>query len=108
LNEIPWKVIKYVKKWMIYGHILTKDNDVYTAAKARAMGYRGISSISEICGLSRLTITSGINEILSNTPGFVKGRVRAEGSGRPTLLSNYLTLIDDLQKIQEGSTRGDP
>jgi hypothetical protein len=35
-------------------------------------------------------------------------RVRLPGSGRPTIISTDLTLMDDLQIMLEGSTRGDP
>jgi transposase len=80
---------------------------LYAASQARLVGHGGITLVSEICGLSRVTITNGIKE-LSDAPVFENGRIRGIGSGRPTILSHDLTLMDDLQDLLEGFTRGDP
>lgn len=56
----------------LWSHLDERQRRLYAAAKARAMGYGGISAISQICGLSRPTITRRINEILSNTKDFMK------------------------------------
>jgi hypothetical protein len=77
-----------------------------SASEAQALGYGGISKVSEICGLSRATVTKGLKE-LGEEP-LECSRIRMPGSGRPTLISSDPTLILDLENILESATRGDP
>jgi hypothetical protein len=62
--------------------------------------------VSEICGLSRVTLTKGLKE-LGEEP-LEGNRIRLPGSGRPALISSDPTLILDLETILESTTRGDP
>ena len=54
---------------------------MFAANEALQEGRGGISRISRICGLSRVTITKGIRE-LDEDP-LPAGRVRHPGGGRP-------------------------
>jgi hypothetical protein len=83
-----------------------RQRRLIAATQANALGHGGITCVSEICGLSRVTITKGLKE-LENVDD-LEGRVRKVGSGRPTIISTDLTLEDDLLELLEGSTRGDP
>jgi transposase len=78
----------------------------YAASEALALGHGGITLVSDICGLSRVTITKGINEL--GDKNFFDGRLRMPGAGRPSLVSIDSTLVDDLTDILEETTRGDP
>jgi hypothetical protein len=80
---------------------------LYAATQANILGHGGISIVSKICGLSRVTITNGIKEI-SDMPDLEEGRIRKAGGGRQTIKSKDLTLEHDLLDLLEGSTRGDP
>ena len=40
-----------------------RQRRIFLATEAKAIGYGGISRISEISGVSRITITQGIKEI---------------------------------------------
>jgi hypothetical protein len=69
-------------------------------------GYGGISRISRVCGLARVTITKGIRE-LGEKP-IAAGRVRRAGGGRHTLLVNDPELPRVLETLVEPLARGDP
>jgi transposase len=90
----------------MWPHLNERGRRLLAANTALLLGYGGISAVSEICGLSRVTITKGLKE-LSQEPLDDK-RIRNPGSGRPTLVSTNPDLIPDLQAIVEASTRGDP
>ena len=52
---------------------------LFLANEAMSAGYGGISEVSRITGVSRTTITKGIEELKAGET--VKGRVRNEGGG---------------------------
>ena len=76
------------------------------ANEARQLGYGGVSRVSRACGLSRVTITKGMEE-LSNPP-LETGRTRRPGGGRPTLLMIDPDLPRTLEGLVEPLARGDP
>jgi hypothetical protein len=76
------------------------------ASEAVRLGYGGVSLISEVSGLSRVTITHGIRE-LKGKP-LSPGRVRRAGAGRPAITISDPSLADALEKLVEPSSRGDP
>jgi hypothetical protein len=78
------------------------------AAEAYALGRGGITTVHNYSGVSRVTITNGINELLGKTATAGKGRVRKVGGGRKKAVSTDASLLSDLQKLLEGCTRGDP
>ena len=69
-------------------------------------GYGGISRISRVCGLSRVTITKGIRELEENP--IAGGRIRRAGGGRHTLLVSDPELPRALETLVEPLARGDP
>jgi hypothetical protein len=77
------------------------------AAEARSLGHGGVTLVSKVTGLARSTINRGIAEIEENRSAG-EGRVRRPGGGRRAKTQEDPTLLDDLQKILEASTRGDP
>ena len=79
---------------------------LYLANEALSAGYGGISEVSRISGVSRTTITKGIEE-LSNGKA-VKGRIRNEGGGRNYVEDNYPDIEEAVHKIVDGSTYGNP
>jgi hypothetical protein len=78
------------------------------AADAYALGRGGITAVHNYSGMSRVTITNGINELLGKTATAEKGRVRKVGGGRKKAVLMDTSLLSDLQKLLESSTRGDP
>jgi len=69
-------------------------------------GYGGISRISRVCGLSRVTIAKGIRELGENP--IAAGRIRRAGGGRHSLLVSDPELPRALETLVEPLARGDP
>ena len=79
---------------------------MFAANEALQEGHGGISRISRVCGLSRVTITKGIGE-LGKDPLPV-GRVRRAGGGRPQHQVRDPALPGALEALVEPLARGDP
>ncbi len=79
----------------------------FAAAEARALGHGGVTMVSKVTGIARSTINRGIAEIAENRSAGA-GRVRRPGGGRRSKTQQDPTLLEDLQKLLEASTRGDP
>ncbi|MDR2198042.1 MAG: hypothetical protein LBR53_01005 [Deltaproteobacteria bacterium] len=78
-----------------------KERRLFAADKARELGHGGISLVSEICGLSRTTISKGLKELKG--PLVDDGRVRRPGAGRPNLLTSDQDLPLFLQGLIESA-----
>jgi len=79
----------------------------WAAIEARSLGYGGVSIVSRATGLSRSTITAGLEE-LSAEFSIIKTNIRNPGGGRKKLLAKYPTILSALEKLVDPSTRGDP
>ena len=84
-----------------------RSRRLWAATEARAIGWGGISRVSEATGLSRITIKAGLEE-LHRTPGEDDGRVRVPGGGRRPLADHDPGLLDALEALVDPVTRGDP
>ena len=90
----------------MWPHLNERSRRMVAAAEAVQLGYGGVSLVSRACGLSRVTITKGINE-LSGAPLPVE-RVRRNGGGRHRLEVDDPELPGVLESLVEPLTRGDP
>ena len=79
---------------------------LYAAAEVRAAGYGGVAAVARATGLARSTIGRGMKD-LDRAP-LPRGRVRREGGGRRPLSDSDPTLLDDLRRLVEPVTLGDP
>jgi transposase len=77
------------------------------ASEAMALGWGGISAVSRATGLSRKAISHGIKE-LQQEEGEAEGRIRRVGGGRKKTVSKDASLQQDLERLVEPVTRGDP
>jgi DDE family transposase len=77
------------------------------ASEAKALGYGGVTLVRRASGLSRRAITKGIREIDERTV-LPAGRIRRPGAGRKRLIVSDPGLVDTLEAMIEGQTRGDP
>ena len=68
-------------------------------------GHGGITAASHATGIARSTIGRGLKDLAE--PGALSGVVRRPGGGRPTL-PNDPTLLEDLRRLVEPATMGDP
>jgi hypothetical protein len=77
------------------------------ASEALTMGRGGIAAVSRATGLSAKAISRGIAE-LQGGPSAGPGRIRRPGGGRKKLVVKDPTVLADLERLVEPSTRGDP
>ncbi len=76
------------------------------AAEANQLGYGGVSLVSRACGMSRVTITKGLNEL--GAPPLSEERIRRPGGGRRSLTDHDPKLPEVLESLVEPLARGDP
>jgi len=78
------------------------------AVEALAIGRGGQVAVAQATGVSRTTIQQGIREIHQPALRAGKGRVRRSGGGRKSGIVLDSTLLEDLERLVEPTSRGDP
>jgi len=76
------------------------------AAEAKAAGYGGIAATARATKVARSTIGRGLKDLAN--PDTLSGKVRRKGGGSPRLTAKDPTLLEDLQRLLEPATMGDP
>jgi hypothetical protein len=79
---------------------------LWAASEVRAAGWGGLAAVSGITGLARSTIERGLKDL--DAAPLTKGRVRREGGGPPRATERNAMLLDDLRRLVEPNTLGDP
>ncbi len=92
---------------LVAGELNERSRRLVAASEAVAMGWGGISAVSRATGLSRKAISHGIKE-LQERGGASEGRIRRVGGGRKKTESKDSSLREDLERLVEPVTRGDP
>ena len=90
----------------LWPHLNERSRRMLAAAEATQLGYGGVSLVSRACGLSRVTIMKGIQEL--DAPALAPERIRRAGSGRRSLVRHDPGLPTLLKSLVEPLTRGDP
>jgi len=90
----------------LWPHLDERARRLFAAGEARALGRGGVTLMSRVCGLSRVTITKGLRE-LDEEP-LPAGRVRRPGAGRPRVEVGDPELPERLDALVEPLSRGDP
>ena len=80
---------------------------LYAAAEAAAIGRGGIAQVSRATGISRPTIAAGLKELDDPEAQDVQ-RIRSVGGGRQRTVDKDSTLLTDLERLIEPTSRGDP
>ncbi len=81
---------------------------LWAAAEAKAAGPGSISLIAKATGVSHRAILRGIRE-LDNPPQELRPNgIRRPGGGAPTLVAKNPSIKDDLDRLIDPVTRGDP
>jgi hypothetical protein len=81
----------------------------FASAEALAAGRGGVSAVSKITGIARSTIDRGLVELRGEEDSFSSPRrVRRAGGGRKRAAEKDPTLLSDLKRLVEPTTRGDP
>lgn len=79
---------------------------LFAASEVRAAGWGGLAAVSDVTGLARSTIERGLKDL--DAPPLAPGQVRREGGGPRQLTERDATLLQDLKRIVEPATLGDP
>jgi hypothetical protein len=81
----------------------------FASAEALAAGRGGVSAVSKITGIARSTIDRGLMELRGEVESVSSSRrVRRVGGGRKRAVEKDPTLLGDLKRLVEPTTRGDP
>jgi Rhodopirellula transposase DDE domain len=104
--EIDERVLA-AKSGTILPHLDERQRRLLMAAEARSLGYGGISLVARAAGVSRVTVTTGVDELDGGAEPLA-GRARRPGGGRKPLTDRDAGLIDALDALVEPETRGDP
>ncbi len=83
-----------------------RQKRLYLANEAISYGRGGISIASRISGVSRTTITKAVYELKHDVK--IDGKTRKSGGGRKFIESKYPELEQQMRKIIDGKTYGDP
>lgn len=83
-----------------------------TAAESEALGYGGVSAVARATGVSRRAITEGIKELSQRRSARkvvpAQSRIRRKGAGRKRTADKDPSLLEDLDRLVDPATRGDP
>jgi hypothetical protein len=99
------------RTWMrVLGTLNEYQARLFVAEKALQLGRGGISHLSKLTGMSRVTITQGLSELHTGRKlrTAADGRVRQPGGGRKKVEQTDPELPRRLRTIVEESTAGDP
>jgi hypothetical protein len=91
----------------ISGGLTERTRRVFAATEALSLGWGGIAVVSRATGLSRQVISDGMQEVRGGTQA-EEGRVRRKGGGRKSNVSKDPQRSEDLERLVEPVTRGDP
>ena len=84
----------------------------WCAAEACSHGRGGIAAVARVTGISRRTIERGLGELDRERSGEQEppaaGRARRAGAGRRRLSEVDPTVVEDLERLVDPATRGDP
>ena len=96
---------KFASVWPLLDE---RTRRLLAANEAVSLGYGGISAVHQACGLSRQSIANGIREIEEGAATAQRGRIRSSGAGRKSILASDPLLVQALEEMIDGQTRGDP
>lgn len=90
-------------------HFNEKSRRLWAALEAKKAGHGGVTLLHEVTGLSRATITRGMEQIKTGK-GLSRNtsRQRRSGSGRKPMTETDENIINGLKKLLDANTRGDP
>ncbi len=88
-------------------HLDERARRLLAASEAMAIGRGGASAVARATGVSRRMIGEGIKELTGGPPAGAV-RIRRPGGGRKRTVDTDPTLREDLERLVEPVTRGDP
>ena len=95
------------QRWNAVGrHLDERGRRLFAAAEVLSAGWGGLKAVSQITGLARSTINRGEDDL--DNASLPPGQVRRAGGGRHALRESNPALIEDLKRLVEPATMGDP
>ncbi|MGH2410067.1 MAG: ISAzo13 family transposase [Chloroflexota bacterium] len=91
----------------VAGTLDERARRLVAAAEALTLGRGGIAAVARATGLSGKAIGKGIAE-LRGGPSAGPGRIRRPGGGRKKTVAKDPSVLADLERLVEATTRGDP
>lgn len=82
-----------------------KSKRLWAATEANSIGRGGINIVHKGTGIDFKTISKGVKELASNKSD---DRIRKVGGGRKKIRETQSSILNDLEKLMEPVTRGDP
>ena len=89
------------------GDLDERRRRLWAAAEARSHGRGGIAAVARASGISESTIRVGLRELESGG-SLGAARVRRAGGGRRPIRETDPSLVDDLERLVDADSRGDP
>jgi Rhodopirellula transposase DDE domain len=89
------------------GELNERQRRLWAASEARVAGRGGIAATARATGISVPTIRKGIAELQAGER-LEPGRVRRPGGGRKPLAEVDRSLVEDLERLVDADSRGDP
>jgi transposase len=89
------------------GDLDERRRRLWAAAEARSHGRGGIAAVARASGIAESTIRAGLRELESGE-SIDTARVRRAGGGRKPITETDPSLADDLERLVDPETRGDP
>jgi transposase len=83
-----------------------KQKRIYLATEVESLGYGGLKAIHELTGISKTTIIRGKKELQKGNIG--QNRIRRSGGGRKTIVRKYANIQEEIERILENDTLGNP
>ena len=90
----------------LFPHLGERQRRLTMGAEARVLGHGGIAVVARAAGVSRVTVTAGVNELESG--GEPLGRTRRVGGGRKGVTTTDPGVRAALLALVEPESRGDP
>ena len=87
------------------GGLDERGRRLFAAAEARAAGFGGVTAVARATGIARSTIDRGLRDLAASVAA---QKIRRAGGGRLPLTRKDPTLLEDLRRLLEPATLGDP
>lgn len=92
----------------LFGYLDERQRRIAAAVEARSLGRGGITAVAAATGMSRPSIHKGLGELTQRKPGVPLGRTRKPGAGRKPLVKSDPRILEELDRLVDPDTRGDP
>ncbi len=99
---------KIAERWRLFGaECDERRRRLWAASEAKTHGPGGVALLARVTGLSDETIRRGLVELESGER-LEAGQVRRAGGGRPAVVEGDPEIVEDLDRLIDPTTRGDP